>query len=115
MKLGYNKFGLQKNTLIANKFLGQIGHFSTQINPIITNPGYKKTKMGGPELSLTVFQHFYITNAKSVQKCDKKTLPKNIFFQSVVGKHTKHIKQKYIVLDRGSQTFILAIHIANKV
>ncbi len=39
VKLGYNE-----HSVITNKFLGKIGHFSTQMNPIITKPGYKKQK-----------------------------------------------------------------------
>ncbi len=42
---------IKEHLVIANKFLGQIGQFSTQINPVITNPGYnERTKMAGPEL-----------------------------------------------------------------
>jgi hypothetical protein len=29
---------------ITNRFLGQIGHFTTQINPVITNSGYNELK-----------------------------------------------------------------------
>jgi hypothetical protein len=37
VKLGYNE-----HSVITNRFLSQIGYFDTQINPVITNPGYKK-------------------------------------------------------------------------
>ncbi len=35
VKLGYNE-----HSVITNKYLGKIGHFSTQIYPVITKPGY---------------------------------------------------------------------------
>ncbi len=37
-----------------NKYLGKIGHFSAQMNPVITNSSgpaiFVRTKMAGPEL-----------------------------------------------------------------
>ncbi len=35
---------IQRNSVITNRFLGEIGHFTTQINPVITNPGYNEEK-----------------------------------------------------------------------
>ncbi len=32
------------NDVITNRFLGQIGHFTTQINPVITNTCYNEQK-----------------------------------------------------------------------
>ncbi len=40
VKLGYNELGYNEHSVITNGFSSQIGHFSTQINPVITNPGY---------------------------------------------------------------------------
>ncbi len=43
MKLGYNEHSVITNSVvnahsvITNRFLGQIGYYSTQINPVITN------------------------------------------------------------------------------
>ncbi len=34
---------------MTNRFLGQIGHFTTKINPVITNPDYNEQK--GPVAS----------------------------------------------------------------
>jgi hypothetical protein len=33
----YNEHSVKTNTVIMNKFLGKIGHFSTHMNPVITN------------------------------------------------------------------------------
>ncbi len=35
---------VNEHSVITNKFLGLIGHFTTQIDPIITNPGYNERK-----------------------------------------------------------------------
>ncbi len=43
MKLGYNE-----HSVITNIFLGKIGHFTNQINPVITNPGYNEQKWPVP-------------------------------------------------------------------
>ncbi len=48
---------INKHQVITNRLLSQIGHFSTQINPVIPNPGYNKhghneQKMIGPEIDL---------------------------------------------------------------
>jgi hypothetical protein len=42
VKLGYNEHGYNE------QFLSKIGHINTQINPVITNPGYNELKC--PEL-----------------------------------------------------------------
>ncbi len=42
VKLGYNELGYNEHSVITNKFLSQIGNFTTQINPYITNPGYNE-------------------------------------------------------------------------
>jgi hypothetical protein len=41
VKLGYNE-----------QILSQIGYFSTQINPVMTNPGYDEQKWPVPSCSL---------------------------------------------------------------
>jgi hypothetical protein len=35
---------INEHSIITNTFLGQNGHFSTQINPVITTPGYNEQK-----------------------------------------------------------------------
>ncbi len=50
MKLGYNELGYNEHSVITNKFLGKIGHFTTQMNPVITKPGYNEQRLAGPEL-----------------------------------------------------------------
>jgi hypothetical protein len=47
LKLGYNE-----HSVITNNFLSKIGHISTQINPVITNPGYSEQKCPVPSCSL---------------------------------------------------------------
>ncbi len=37
VKLGYNG-----HSIITNRFLSQIGHLSTQINPLVMNSGYNE-------------------------------------------------------------------------
>ncbi len=49
VKLGYNE-----HSVVTNRFIDQIGYFSTQINPVITNPGYNEQKWPVPSC-LTVF------------------------------------------------------------
>ncbi len=44
VKLGYNEIGCQRTLGYTNIFLGKIGYFSTQINLVVTNPGYNKQK-----------------------------------------------------------------------
>ncbi len=44
VKLGYNELGHNEHSVITNKFLSKIGHISTEINPVITNPGYNVQK-----------------------------------------------------------------------
>ncbi len=45
MKLGYNELGFYEHSVITNIFLGQMGQFTTQINAIITNPGYNEPRL----------------------------------------------------------------------
>jgi hypothetical protein len=52
VKLGYNELGYNEQLVITNKFLSQIGYFTTQINPDITNPGYNEQKWSVPSCSL---------------------------------------------------------------
>ncbi len=33
------------HSIITNRVLGQIGHFSKKINPVVTNPNYNEQKM----------------------------------------------------------------------
>jgi len=40
VKLGYNKLGYNEHTVILNNISRPKWPFSTQINPVITNPGY---------------------------------------------------------------------------
>ncbi len=40
------------HSVITNSFRSQLGHFSTQINPVITNPGYNEQKRPVPCCSL---------------------------------------------------------------
>jgi hypothetical protein len=44
VKLGYNELGYNEHSVITNKFLDNIGHFTTQMNPVITKPGYNEQK-----------------------------------------------------------------------
>ncbi len=39
---------VNKHFVITNRFLGLTGHLTTQINPVITNPGYNKQKWPVP-------------------------------------------------------------------
>ncbi len=43
---------VNEQSAITNKFLRDIGHFNTQINPVITNPGYNEQKSPVPSCSL---------------------------------------------------------------
>ncbi len=52
VKLGYYELGYNDHSVITNKFLSKIGHISTQINPVITNPGYNEQKCPVPSCSL---------------------------------------------------------------
>ncbi len=45
VKLGYNELGYNEQLVITNKFLGKICHFSTQMNPAKTKPGYNETRL----------------------------------------------------------------------
>ncbi len=42
--LGYNEIGCQRTPSHYEIFLVEISHFSTKINPVITNPVYNKQK-----------------------------------------------------------------------
>ncbi len=52
VKLGYNELGYNEHSVITNGLSSQIGHLSTQINPVITNPGYNEQKLPVPSSSL---------------------------------------------------------------
>jgi hypothetical protein len=53
VKLGYNEHSVvNEHSVITNRFLSQIGKLSTQINPVITNPGYNEQKWPVPSCSL---------------------------------------------------------------
>jgi hypothetical protein len=52
VKLGYNELGYSEHSVVTNRFLSQIGHIGTQINPVITNPGYNEQKWPVPSCSL---------------------------------------------------------------
>ncbi len=47
-ELGYNEIGNNEHSVITNKYLSPIGYFYTQINPVITNPGYNEQKWPVP-------------------------------------------------------------------
>ncbi len=36
---------VNEHSVITNIILGQIGHFTTQIDPVITNPGYNERRL----------------------------------------------------------------------
>jgi hypothetical protein len=44
---------VNEHSVITNRFLSKIGQFSTQINPVITNPGYKEQKLPVPSCSFS--------------------------------------------------------------
>jgi hypothetical protein len=52
VKLGYNELGYNEHSVITNKFLGKICHFSTQMNPVITKPGDNEQIWPVPSCSL---------------------------------------------------------------
>ncbi len=41
-RISVSNFSVQWNSVLTNKFLGKIGYFSTQINPVIANPCYNE-------------------------------------------------------------------------
>ncbi len=41
-ELGYNEHGYQEYSIVTNKISSPKSPFSTQINPVITNPGYNE-------------------------------------------------------------------------
>jgi hypothetical protein len=66
MKLGYS----------------ELGHFSTQINPVITNPGYNE-KMIGPKLYvITEFDCILFYNLNSLFYLSLKNVKLNIPIES---------------------------------
>ncbi len=52
VKLDYNELGYNEHSVITNKFLGKIGHFTTQMNPVIKKAGYNEQKWPVPCYSL---------------------------------------------------------------
>ncbi len=42
------------NSVTTNKVFTQIGYFSKQINPVLTNPRLLRAKMTGPELFIII-------------------------------------------------------------
>ncbi len=46
---------VNEHSVITNRFLGQIGHFTTQINSVITNPGHNEQKWPVPRFVITEF------------------------------------------------------------
>ncbi len=52
IKLGYNELGCWRTLGYNEQILGQIGYFSIQINPVITNPGYNEQEWPVPSSSL---------------------------------------------------------------
>jgi hypothetical protein len=44
VKLGYNELAYNEHSVITNKYLGKIGHFSAQMNPAKMKPGYNEQK-----------------------------------------------------------------------
>ncbi len=43
---------VNKHSVITNRIWSQIGNFSTQINPVLTNPDYNEQKWTVPRCSL---------------------------------------------------------------
>jgi hypothetical protein len=41
-----------EHSVITNIFLGEIGHFTTQMDPVITNPGYSEQNWPVPSCLL---------------------------------------------------------------
>ncbi len=60
MKLGYNELGYNdydyngynEHSVIMNRIWSQIGHFSTLIEPVTTNPDYNEQKWPLPSCLL---------------------------------------------------------------
>jgi len=51
-ELGYNELGFNKHSVITNKYFGPKCPFTTQINPVITNPGYNEQILPVPSCSV---------------------------------------------------------------
>jgi hypothetical protein len=60
MNLVLTTSGINEHSVITSKFLGQIDHFSRQINPIIANPFYNEQKWLVPSSSLQPSLTVYI-------------------------------------------------------
>jgi hypothetical protein len=52
VKLGYNELGYNEHLVMTNKYFGPICSFTTQIDPVITNPGYNECIWSVPSCSL---------------------------------------------------------------
>jgi hypothetical protein len=52
VKLGYNELGYNEHSVITNKQFGPKCPFTTQIDPVITNPGYNERFWLVPSCSL---------------------------------------------------------------
>jgi len=52
VKLGYNELGYNEHSDIMNKYFGPKSPFTTQIDPVITNPGYNERIWQVPSCSL---------------------------------------------------------------
>ncbi len=56
MKLGYNELGYNEHSVITNKIYGKCSvpndHFTTQNNPVITNPSYNEQIWSVPSCTL---------------------------------------------------------------
>ncbi len=86
MKLGYNE-----HPVITNKFFRQIGHFSAQIDPVITNPGHNEQKMAGPELFvITEFDCTYRTR-RYIRD------PKKLAYSKLITIPSKFLKKEILI------------------
>ncbi len=45
VKIGYNKLSYNEHSLTTNEYFGPKFPFATQINPVITNPGYNEPRL----------------------------------------------------------------------
>ncbi len=52
VEIGYNELSYNEHSVLTNKYLGKLGHFSTQMNPVIIKPGYNEQKWPVPSCSL---------------------------------------------------------------
>ncbi len=51
---------VNKHFVITNRFLDQIGHFSTQINPVLMSPRYTEQKWPVPSCSLQRYNRVWL-------------------------------------------------------